>query len=146
MSSGTCAPLRPSGYHLWCYVVVSRKNWRAFASPWFFRPLPDFLLSFSSTGQNFYNEAHSSTVWSDGFAIMKQRSYNYPQCAEGMLHRIILASFLMHCRCASFHKKKHPLVWVLFFMVAGEGLEPTTSGLWARRATDCSTPRRDACL
>ena len=26
-------------------------------------------------------------------------------------------------------------------MVAGEGLEPPTSGLWARRATDCSTPR-----
>ena len=26
-------------------------------------------------------------------------------------------------------------------MVAGEGLEPTTSGLWARRATNCSTPR-----
>ena len=26
-------------------------------------------------------------------------------------------------------------------VVAGEGFEPTTSGLWARRATDCSTPR-----
>ena len=26
-------------------------------------------------------------------------------------------------------------------MVAEEGLEPTTSGLWARRATNCSTPR-----
>ena len=34
--------------------------------------------------------------------------------------------------------------WYLFwlhYMVAGEGLEPTTSGLWARRATNCSTPR-----
>ena len=26
-------------------------------------------------------------------------------------------------------------------MVAGAGLEPTTFGLWARRATNCSTPR-----
>ena len=26
-------------------------------------------------------------------------------------------------------------------MVAGTGLEPATSGLWARRATNCSTPR-----
>ena len=26
-------------------------------------------------------------------------------------------------------------------MVAGVGLEPTTFGLWARRATNCSTPR-----
>ena len=26
-------------------------------------------------------------------------------------------------------------------LVAGEGLEPSTSGLWARRATNCSTPR-----
>ena len=26
-------------------------------------------------------------------------------------------------------------------MVAEEGLEPTTFGLWARRATNCSTPR-----
>ena len=25
--------------------------------------------------------------------------------------------------------------------IAGEGFEPTTSGLWARRATNCSTPR-----
>ena len=29
--------------------------------------------------------------------------------------------------------------WV--FLVAEEGLEPTTFGLWARRATNCSTPR-----
>ena len=28
-----------------------------------------------------------------------------------------------------------------FCLVAGEGLEPTTSGLWARRATNCSIPR-----
>ena len=28
------------------------------------------------------------------------------------------------------------------YLVAGEGLEPTTFGLWARRATNCSTPRR----
>ena len=27
------------------------------------------------------------------------------------------------------------------FLVAEVGLEPTTSGLWARRATNCSTPR-----
>ena len=27
------------------------------------------------------------------------------------------------------------------FMVAEAGLEPTTSGLWARRASNCSTPR-----
>ena len=26
-------------------------------------------------------------------------------------------------------------------LVAEAGLEPTTSGLWARRATNCSTPR-----
>ena len=26
-------------------------------------------------------------------------------------------------------------------VVAGAGFEPTTSGLWARRATNCSTPR-----
>ena len=26
-------------------------------------------------------------------------------------------------------------------VVAGTGLEPATSGLWARRATNCSTPR-----
>ncbi len=26
-------------------------------------------------------------------------------------------------------------------LVAGTGLEPATSGLWARRATNCSTPR-----
>ena len=29
----------------------------------------------------------------------------------------------------------------IFQVVAGEGFEPTTSGLWARRATSCSTPR-----
>ena len=29
-----------------------------------------------------------------------------------------------------------------FILVAEEGLEPTTFGLWARRATNCSTPRR----
>ena len=29
----------------------------------------------------------------------------------------------------------------VFYLVAGEGLEPTTSGLWARRATNCSIPR-----
>ena len=32
------------------------------------------------------------------------------------------------------------------FMVAEAGLEPTTSGLWARRASNCSTPRYSAAL
>ena len=27
-------------------------------------------------------------------------------------------------------------------LVAGAGLEPATSGLWARQATNCSTPQR----
>ena len=31
--------------------------------------------------------------------------------------------------------------YLFFYLVAGEGLEPTTSGLWARRATNCSIPR-----
>ena len=31
-------------------------------------------------------------------------------------------------------------------MVAEVGLEPTTFGLWARRATNCSTPRRQNAL
>lgn len=30
----------------------------------------------------------------------------------------------------------------LIFLVAGVGLEPTTSRLWAWRAANCSTPRR----
>ena len=30
-------------------------------------------------------------------------------------------------------------LWI--FVVAGTGLEPATFGLWARRATNCSTPR-----
>ena len=34
------------------------------------------------------------------------------------------------------------LLRCLIFLVAGEGFEPTTFGLWARRATSCSTPRR----
>ena len=29
-------------------------------------------------------------------------------------------------------------------IVAGAGLEPATFGLWAQRATNCSTPRYDA--
>ena len=35
---------------------------------------------------------------------------------------------------------KTMILW-LFLLVAGEGLEPPTSGLWARRATNCSIPR-----
>ena len=31
-------------------------------------------------------------------------------------------------------------------VVAGEGFEPPSSGLWARRATSCSTPRRQYVL
>ena len=31
--------------------------------------------------------------------------------------------------------------FTVVFMVAGTGLEPATFGLWARRATNCSTPR-----
>ena len=41
-------------------------------------------------------------------------------------------------------KSLEPCVFKCFsdsFLVAGEGLEPTTSGLWARQATNCSTPR-----
>ena len=34
----------------------------------------------------------------------------------------------------------------IFHVVAGEGFEPTTSGLWARRATSCSTPRYELAL
>ena len=39
--------------------------------------------------------------------------------------------------------KKDSLSWdsKSFLMVAEAGLEPTTSGLWARRASNCSTPR-----
>ena len=52
--------------------------------------------------------------------------------------------------CSNFHRTFHPLKrkkksWNLtipgLFMVAEAGLEPTTSGLWARRASNCSTPR-----
>ena len=32
------------------------------------------------------------------------------------------------------------ILW-FYLLVAGEGLEPPTSGLWARRATNCSIPR-----
>ena len=34
----------------------------------------------------------------------------------------------------------------LCFLVAGAGFEPTTFGLWARRATNCSTPRYYYCF
>ena len=38
------------------------------------------------------------------------------------------------------NKKTATFRW-LFFMVAGGGLEPPASGLWARRAANCSIPR-----
>ena len=38
-------------------------------------------------------------------------------------------------------RKKRAGLLTYSFMVAEAGLEPTTFGLWARRATDCSTPR-----
>ena len=55
------------------------------------------------------------------------------------------------CFFMSFHSFKPP-VWFWkdikkpeitlgLFLVAGAGLEPTTFGLWAQRATNCSTPQ-----
>ena len=38
-------------------------------------------------------------------------------------------------------QKKAPVVLTSAF-IAGAGLEPAASGLWARRAANCSTPRR----
>ena len=60
-----------------------------------------------------------------------------------------MISFEFHLK--NRHEKTQKPLWFLGFqprylfrcylLVAGEGLEPTTSGLWARRATNCSTPR-----
>ena len=38
-------------------------------------------------------------------------------------------------------RKKPPLTKAVFYVVAGVGLEPTASRLWAWRAANCSTPR-----
>ena len=49
-----------------------------------------------------------------------------------------------HQRTLSFKKggkRKRATISDCSFLVAGVGLEPTTFGLWARRATNCSTPR-----
>ena len=56
-------------------------------------------------------------------------------------------SLLKYCTLQYFNiENKKP--WTCYFsifkafgLVAGGGLEPPTSGLWARRATNCSTPR-----
>ena len=42
----------------------------------------------------------------------------------------------------SKERKKHTEVCFFFLLVAGAGFEPTTFVLCARRATNCSTPRR----
>ena len=61
-----------------------------------------------------------------------------------------MISFEFHFE--KWHEKTQKPLWFLGFpnrylfrfalLVAGKGLEPSTSGLWARRATNCSTPRR----
>ena len=45
-----------------------------------------------------------------------------------------------------FHYIKKSLHNVRIFLVAGAGLEPTTFGLWAQRATNCSIPRYLLCI
>ena len=57
------------------------------------------------------------------------------------------SDFQRGCECEEWVKSQsgcesgsHPLSHPLWLFVAGAGLEPTTFGLWARRATNCSIP------